>query len=415
MLSKYGVGLPSQLLRPITVHVTFPGESKSVAKQSLALDHRLPANVSKNFLPGLDISLEITRELDLHELKLLVQGLDGFLAPIQSELGMLVFFYLSNSEIFDKYLKLQLRKMEAAEAAPSKQVSTSAFALPAMVLGRKEELEIPQGISVRTLAEALTQTRELLLKLIRGTALYTDIIADGSLDLKLLDIDQEFEILNSYAKFAKIDLVNAEGLKGVKAMLQLFQFTRHIQAIHHVCQQYKLEGSLADPELQELVRLVDMLKVEENRAKLTARDAIEKMERVSRSLCLQGRQSPRYLELFAAVADSAFFHQFVTEKQFVGESGQALFRQQYQLITTQLQHEEYNEAVLNHLFAAFKFITPFTDKAQKFNSLITQVASLNASDARRELETVNRNINLIRLWFSRAEVKFTFYLCQSCG
>ena len=41
-----------------------------------------------------------------------------------------------------------------------------------------------------------------------------------------------------------------------------------------------------------------------------------------------------------------------------------------------LQHEEYNEAVLNHLFAAFQFITPFTDTQQSFSSLISQVSTL---------------------------------------
>ena len=94
----------------------------------------------------------------------------------------------------------------------------------------------------------------------------------------------------------------------------------------------------------------------------------------------------------------------MTEKEFVGVDGQALFNQQYQLVTTQLQHEEYNELVLNHLFAAFRLITPFVDSEQTFSSLMCQVASLGVYDASKQLETVNRNINLIRLWFSRAEV-----------
>ena len=61
---------------------------------------------------------------------------------------------------------------------------------------------------------------------------------------------------------------------------------------------------------------------------------------------------PHCLELFTAVGDSTAFYQFVRDKQFVGEKGQAVFQQQYQLITAQLQHEEYNETVLNHLYAA---------------------------------------------------------------
>ena len=49
---------------------------------------------------------------------------------------------------------------------------------------------------------------------------------------------------------------------------------------------------------------------------------------MSTLLRLDDHQNARYLDLFASVADSAPFHQFVvTEEEFVGEQGQALFRQ----------------------------------------------------------------------------------------
>jgi len=412
VLSKYGVGLPAAILLPISRHVTFPGEKATGLKHSRKLDHRLPPAISKNFLPSLDISLEITRDLNLHELKLLVDGLAAFLAPLEDQLDMLVFFYLHQSEVFDKYLKLELSKLDD-KPEPPPHTSAPAFNLPAVVpeKKKKKKKEDHLGIPVETLATALICTRLLLMKLVNGTASYTDITADGSLSLKTLDIDLEFQILNDYAKHAKIRSVDVEGLKGIKAMLQLFQFTQHITIIYNVCEQYQLENCLTDPELQELVDLVKLLEVEENHKQLTAKDAIKKMERVSSLLRLDDRQNARYLDLFAAVADSTAFHKFVvSEKEFVGEQGQALFRQQYQLVTTHLQHEEYNEAVLNHLFAAFQFITPFTDTQQTFSSLMSQVSTLNAYDPhrqlepRKQLETVNRNINLIRLWFSRAEV-----------
>ena len=404
LLAKYGVGIPASIFLPIEQHVIFPGESKSEAKKALTLENHLPASVSKNFRPGLDISLEITRELTLCKLKELLQGMHTFLTPIHKHLQMFTFFYLKESEMFDKYVKLQLSKVESA-LKPAQKIHSPTFALPPVIVDGRESRDIAQGVSVEILAEALQSTAELLLKLIQGTAAYTDITADGSLDLRRSNIDCEFEILESYACFAEIDTGDGEGRKGVKAMLQLFQFTSHIEAIHCVCSQYQLERCLEDPDLQELVELVENLKAEENRAKLTPRDAIESMKKVSKSLCLQEGQNLKYLDLFSAVANSAVLHQFiVTEKQFVGESGQALFRQQYQLITTQLQHEEYNEAVLNDLFAAYNVILPFVDREQSFHTLMRQVATLNVYDASRQLDTVNRNINLIRLWFSRAEV-----------
>ena len=404
------MGIPAYIFLPITQHVIFPGESKSEAKASIILESHLPASVSQNFRPGLDISLQITRELTLKDLKVLLQDLDTFLTPIHKHLKMFAFFFLKECEMFDKYVKLQLSKVESLK--PVQEIHLPTFTLPPVIVDGREGQDICQGVSVESLAAALQNTTDLLLKLIQGTAAYTDIIAAGSLDLRSIDIDCEFEILENYAAFAEINISDGEGRKGVKAMLQLFQFTSHIEAIHRVCSQYQLEKCLEDPELQELVELVKKLKVGENRAKLTPKDAIESMRKVSKSLCLQEGQNPKYLDLFSAVANSAVLHQFiVTEKQFVGESGQALFRQQYQLITTQLQHEEYNEAVLNDLFAAFKFMIPFVDQEQSFHSLMHQVTTLNVYDASRQLDTVNRNINLIRLWFSRAEVSIPFTVC----
>ena len=81
--------------------------------------------------------------------------------------------------------------------------------------------------------------------------------------------------MNDYATRARIHIADVEGLKVIKAVLQLFQFTQHIQITYSICEQYRLR--LTDPELQELVVLVKLLEVEENHKELTAKDAIEKM------------------------------------------------------------------------------------------------------------------------------------------
>ena len=128
------------------------------------------------------------------------------------------------------------------------------------------------------------------------------------------------------------------------------------------------------------------------------------MNIVRMALCLVGVADYSFLNIFAVVANSTVFYQFIQEKQFVGEKGQALFHQQYQLITAQLQHEEYNDNVLNQLKAAFVLMAPFMDREQSFNSLMTQVKQLDTSHGFSQLETINENISLVQLWFSRAEV-----------
>lgn len=402
ILSSYGVELPPPILMMIKQHVSFPGESKSQRKKQLSVERSIPSSISKLFAPGQDIKLEITTEMDLVQLKGLVRQLTTFLSPVEDNLDLLTFFSQTESEIFDKYLKHQLKILEIAKAPKRVEESPKKFLPDIPVVEKKKEKFV--GVSIELLGEALDNTKEFTLRLIQGNARYTEIIASGSLNLRS-NIDQEFGILISYAEHAAIDMKDAESLQGIKAMLQLFQYARHIQVIHSVCEQFQLEACLVDSDLLELMELVAMLDEAEMQNQLTAKDAIDRMNKVTELLCLNSTQSTKFLDLFAAVSESADFHQFIVqEKQFVGKEGKELFTAQYQLITTQLQHEEYNEVVLNHLFAAFKMITPFTEKELGFNALMTKVSELNAYDGRRQLDTVNRNINLIRLWFTRAEV-----------
>ena len=49
-------------------------------------------------------------------------------------------------------------------------------------------------------------------------------------------------------------------------------------------------------------------------------------------------------------------------------------------------------------------MAPFMDPRQDLGTLMSKVLALDVTNGLRQLETVNANITLIRLWFSRAEV-----------
>ena len=215
-------------------------------------------------------------------------------------------------------------------------------------------------------------------------------------------------LLTKALSLHELSVLVEEMKKFLQSMLQLMQelpqYVHHIQVICRICEQYQLQGCLKDPQFVELCQLAEDLNIEANHAKMTLVEASKKTETVKEVLCLSSKASAHYLELFNAVGDSNAFYQFIRDKQFVGKKGQALFQQQYQLITAQLQHEDYNETVLNHLYAAFKFISPFTDTHQNFHQLMSQVINLDVTNELKQLETVNSNITLIQLWFSRSEV-----------
>ena len=405
ILQRYGVLFPSKF----TKHLMFPGEKVPPAGEQLLSNHANP-NTSGSFQPPGQVSLQATTALTVNELTAMTEQLDQFIKPILDHMHMLVFFSLHQSEIFNNYVLLKLREeFSAKKSASSLHPSMrSSVTLPSvqMLSREREEGSKEEGVSLQTLAKALNATRTFLTKLIQGTAKYSEIIAEGGeLKLESINIEAEFKTLTAFAELVP-QVKSHEGLKGILCMLELFQYTSvHIPAIHRVCGQYKLEGCLKDPSLKKLVMLAE--EVEGSKDNLIPLEAVEKIAIVKTSLCLNKPGAHHSLSIFAAVANSAAFYQFVRDKKFDGENGQAAFGQQYQLITAQLQHEEYNENVLNHLIAAYKFILPFMDTKQSFDALMTKVTRLDVSGWLKQLETVNSNITLIRLWFSRSEVCVT--------
>ena len=397
LLAQYGVAFPSHLQDPLTKYVRFPDETKTLGGGTLNIP-----NTTGQFNPGHEISLQVSRDLSLKAICKLVQDLKSFLHNILDHIDMLVFFRLHQSKMFDKYLRLFLKK----EAEQSKRMNPAAimstFHLPIHMVAESEPEE---GLPLSVLQRSLENTKQLLVKLVEGKATYKEIRAEGNLDLLSLDIEREFITLDDFTVHFKQTLRSGNCLTGVQSMLELFQYKEFIPTIHGVCEQYNLQGCLEDCVLKELVTLAEELQPVEHQNELTLIKASEMMKRVK--ACLFGDQQPnsQCLELFKDVSDSAAFYQFIKDNGFVGKRGKALFSQQYQLITAQLQHEEYDETVLNHLFAAFKFMSPFMDTHQNFRSLMKQVLNLDTSNGLKQLETVNTNITLIQLWFSRAEVR----------
>ena len=239
LLQGWGVALPQHLLDLIEQHVVIPEEKET-----------------KRFQAGHNLSLNLTKALSLHELSVLVKGLEIFLQPIMDILDMLVFFKLHPSEMFNKYLQVYLKnESELDEQLNTNTLPAFSFTVPAA--GTQPDYHSsPMGLPRDVLLRAANHTHDLILKLMQGTATYVDIIAKGELNLNELDIEQEFVILHCCSDYLNFPLASYEGLAGVRNMLELFQYVDHIHTIHNVCEQYQLQGCLKDPQLVELCQLV---------------------------------------------------------------------------------------------------------------------------------------------------------------
>lgn len=405
LLREYGIEIPEGVASPITQQIVFPNEDSSSFAALLA--HPLTPSITGVFKPVHDVALRLTADVTLLQLSKLVGDLDELLYPVQANLDLLIYFFLYKSTIFDTYLRYQLQKHSVAASEVDGDTVNPASVTSTFLSSIRRGSKPFRGISWKTLTEALFATKQLLLKLIEGKAHFTDITAGSTLALDQIDVDMEFKVLIHYTKYMNMQVENYDGLRGVQCMLELFQYLHHVQSVYGVCEQYHLEGCLSDSRLREIKGIADGLQDVSRRDQLTPKEAISMMDKMVKALRLRKEENRGYnkhcLNLFPAIADSAMFYQFIKDKEFFGVSGQEIFQQKYELITAQLQHEEYNEVVLNHLYTAFKVISPFMDDKQDFETLMMQVNEMAIASGQQELETVNRNIHLVRLWFSRAE------------
>ena len=402
LLNKYGVSLTPELQDAMYHKIIFPGEHKIPIEQHL--HNILPHSANGVFESGQDISLMLTKSFSLCDLQLLLNQLYMFLEPVIELMDMFVFFHLHGSMMFEKHMLKHLQELTATSPQKrEKSFSLMPSFMPALSFTKRDPSATRDkgGVSISTLQKALLAVKELLLKVVKGTATYSDIIADGALQLESLDTKAEFGILTRFSKSLEMNCDHCEGLEGVRCMLELLQFIHHIDKINSVCHQYGLTKCLEDETLKAVMIIVEELKPEKSRAMLTPLDAMEKIKFMKQALCLDEHSNYNCLDLFPAIADSVAFYQFIRDKQFVGTRGQTIFWEQYELITAQLQHDV---NVLNHLRATFEFIAPFMEQDISFTELMRKVAQLETTHGLKQLETVNKNITLIRLWFSRAEV-----------
>ena len=272
-------------------------------------------------------------------------------------------------------------------------------------------------------ATALENTREFILSLIKGTAKYAEFFAEGSMEesIQKFDLENEFVIMCGFPEFQEISVANEEGKERIKHMLELFQYSQLISKIPEVCSQYHLVECLKDSKLMELMDIVNSVKTAEDRAKLTGQIANNHMKKIYQILNFTNISiAKRYLKIFPAVANCVEFYQFIQMKGFAND--RSAFSSQVELITTQLQHGDYNETVLNHLMLAFQYIIPFFDKEQNLEGLMNKINKLFRDgvgfghDSRKDfcqLETVNSNISMIQIWFSRNEVRVRNYYCAN--
>ena len=297
-----------------------------------------------------------------------------FLRPMALSLDVLVFFQLHKSCLFEQYL------------TKCKDPVTT---------------ETHQSIRLNT---SVLLTVEFLWKLCHGSATVSEVkIASPLSDI---NVEQEKESLKLFSE-SQVFLERFHehkqecvGPDGISAALELFEIKDNIPVIVEACQQVGLQQILSDPQLQKLVNLQSELQSEDYRQNLTMIEASNMITEVKGILQIEMQDYQDIFKLFDVIKDSGAFFGFAEEQKFTGDIGRNRFRTRHRIVTTELQHEKYNEKLLDHLLGSFEYVEPFLAKPSSLQELMERVTSLsNIPDGIKQLKTVNAGIVLVRHWF----------------
>ena len=250
-----------------------------------------------------------------------------------------------------------------------------------------------------------------LKNLLTGNTTYEDLKDLGLPNhLNEKEITEEFEIVTEY-KFEGISRFADMG--GIKEIILFQQFRDFLEHLQRVCQLYNLSTCLQDGRMVEMMEILEVLKSDEQMMKLTPVQARQNLTKIHEHLQHPGDNiNGQCVRLFEVAMNSEDFAKFLKDRNFAGQSGSRLFNQNVELLTANLQYEEFQEDILNNLRIAYEFMSPFLTPEIDLGDFLHQVFEVckiyldTATDAFCQLSNVNRNIDLIYLWFSRTEVSY---------
>ena len=256
-------------------------------------------------------------------------------------------------------------------------------------------------LSVTAFANAVSQTYNWLENVIQERSTFADIKPIFELlDLRVLNIDL---IKSQFRKFPGFSSLTRD--LNFMDMFELLQYRVHLPAIKSVCDSYLLTGCIESNEYKRINSCSEKLMDDNFVNFLTIHDASTYLSDLRR--CLSGA-SPRRLRIFDVMLSAKEFYNFLIdpENEYYKPERRKLFFDEIQIITGDLQNEDYNDKILSHLLIAYNFIIPFCVKEHSFRELMKLIASEDFKNGEEsgfeQLETVNRNIQQIRLWFIRS-------------
>ena len=385
-MTKYGIELPpvidahlKELLIPSTGH------------------HEISSAV---------ITYRANQSSQLSSLESLKDSLTTFFEPLKESLDTLVFIDLKNCQILVKCINYFLTKLYPTYLLDCHHTET--------LFTYSNEFDRDHEKRMVQLNTAVQEAETIVLALIRDNV-RMDIIVDifNSSDVKNIDLSVENESLQQYYKLKIGHEVFVDIFNSFTALLELFDVYKHIFALKKTCELFGLNECLNDPKMIQLIEIakeVDedqkMSKVESpNTHFIDSPDACKKVSTIKHIFGIDDLIDNPCFNLFSLLQDGCPLYGFAQERGYNLINGMEAFRQEYQLVTADLLHEDHHEELLAVLFGAMQLTSCFFDKSCTLLDLWTSINKVEkVSAATAQLKTVNEEIGLIRIWFNRVAV-----------
>lgn len=269
----------------------------------------------------------------------------------------------------------------------------------------KNELQSSR-VTMEELSFAIRKAKEIAQSILNGNIMYKQLFVH-------LDINLQAEFF-SLEKSVQLKVLrvksNQNAYQCLKDLLQVFEFAHHIDTLKKIFEKFELLNIAKDPNFISFHKETEGYRDDPTKISIELSEATAMLAKLKTKLSIEKSSDSHSLDALACIEHSQELFKFIVSKDFYGDIGLNSFHQQYHLITTSLQHLEYDENVLNNLPAAVKLIAPFysINKAQGDTPFFDLMQAIKDSlrCGSKELDIVNKNMSLVHKWFSQANVSF---------
>ena len=378
-----------RLTIPFPVHV-----QKQIHHSLLIPVH---SSVARCKLEQFPPQIQLTSRSNMNLLVELLTSLIQFINPLSKNLPAIVFLHIHNCRLFFNYVSYYSNQLLRENASDSAMESVKLTTSTTHSLNE-----------VALVAEAVSLAISLLNKTIDGSATLDEVMINNAIDLQSAEselvVQRELNILVDFVShgLSANCVVFDVSTHGLKCYIELQAIITNIPVVSDVLKQFGLHNCQNSKQytllkgIAEQTDNIDSMKLMIIKALLAG---------VKEILHLKGNSDLSCFKLFQAIKRNAPFYRFAERMGFTGPNGREGFLSRYRMVLAHLQHEEYNQAILHHLYGSYKYISPFFNKEIQFEQLIDEIMQLpNISKGINHLEQVSANIVMIKVWFENVEV-----------